>query len=232
MRALLFDLDGTLCDSATLHYQAWSHAAEVLRVPVPSWEEYTVECLRGQSRFEDLLDLGKVDAGTRSSLYGIKSRRFRRLAFDLLRPLAGVEKLWARANGLSLHMAVVSTARRRSVEDTLEVLHLPDPDLVIAREDVAYPKPDPAGYRLAAKKLGCAPIDCLAFEDSPAGIQATVAAGIPCLAMRSSVFTSQEQSKALLLLESLEDVELLSLKGSCIELRARGTALNCTESRD
>lgn len=225
LRALLFDVDGTLCESAALHHQAWAHVAGQLGVPVPSWQDYVAHCLRGQHRFEDLLDLRRTDAAVQSTLHELKSRAFRQMALDSLAPLAGVEGLWARVRALNIHLAVVSTARRRSVEDTLDILRLPYPDLVITREDVVHVKPDPAGYRLAAEKLRLDPKDCVAFEDSPAGIQAAVAAGIPCLAMSSPIFASKEQSGALLLLSSLEDVELISQGEGLAKLLARGAVL-------
>jgi len=48
---------------------------------------------------------------------------------------------------------------------------------MITAEDVKAGKPDPAGYLLAAKKLGVEPADCLIFEDATVGIQAAEAAG-------------------------------------------------------
>lgn len=225
LRALLFDVDGTLCESAALHHQAWARVARQLGIPVPSWQDYVAHCLRGQHRFEDLLDLSRMDAAVQSTLHELKSRAFRQTAFDSLAPTTGVEGLWARARALNIHIAVVSTARRRSVEDTLDILRLPYPDLIIAREDVTYVKPDPAGYRLAAAKLRLDPKDCVVFEDSPAGIQAAVAAGIPCLAISSPIFASEEQSGALLLLRSLKDVELISPGEGLAKLLARGAVL-------
>src|SRR3546814_15052387 len=53
------------------------------------------------------------------------------------------------------------------------------PPLVIGAEDVAKGKPAPDGFLAAAARLGVAPGDCLAWEDSPAGIAAASAAGMP-----------------------------------------------------
>src|SRR3546814_17609777 len=52
------------------------------------------------------------------------------------------------------------------------------PPLVIGAEDVAKGKPAPDGFLAAAARLGVAPGDCLAWEDSPAGIAAASAAGM------------------------------------------------------
>jgi sugar-phosphatase len=58
---------------------------------------------------------------------------------------------------------------------------IPEPSLMITAEDVKAGKPDPAGYLLAAKRLGLEPNDCLIFEDATVGIQAAEAAGAPLM---------------------------------------------------
>jgi sugar-phosphatase len=54
---------------------------------------------------------------------------------------------------------------------------IPQPLVMVTAEDVSAGKPDPAGYRLAAKRLGIEPADCLIFEDATVGILAAEAAG-------------------------------------------------------
>ena len=56
-------------------------------------------------------------------------------------------------------------------------------DIVLTREDVQHPKPDPEIYLLAARKLEVSPEDCLVLEDSPNGVRAGVAAGMNVLAV-------------------------------------------------
>ncbi|MNY26653.1 Fructose-1-phosphate phosphatase YqaB [compost metagenome] len=48
---------------------------------------------------------------------------------------------------------------------------------MITAEDVTVGKPDPAGYKLAARRLGVEPEQCLVFEDATVGILAAEAAG-------------------------------------------------------
>ncbi|MNR43069.1 Sugar phosphatase YfbT [compost metagenome] len=58
---------------------------------------------------------------------------------------------------------------------------IPEPDVMITAEDVSVGKPDPSGYRLAAKRLGVEISDCLVFEDATVGILAAEAAGADLL---------------------------------------------------
>ena len=56
-------------------------------------------------------------------------------------------------------------------------------DVVLTREDVQQPKPDPEIYLLAAQKLDVPPQECLVLEDSPTGVQAGLAAGMNVVAI-------------------------------------------------
>src|SRR3546814_4070957 len=74
--------------------------------------------------------------------------------------------------------AVVTSAPRALAYVRIAAAGLPMPPLVIGAEDVAKGKPAPDGFLAAAARLGVAPGDCLAWEDSPAGIAAASAAGM------------------------------------------------------
>ena len=55
-------------------------------------------------------------------------------------------------------------------------------DVIVDSSAVTTPKPDPAAYLFALEKLGEAPQNCVAVEDNVGGLQAAVAAGVPCVA--------------------------------------------------
>ncbi|WP_426007858.1 HAD-IA family hydrolase [Aeromonas salmonicida] len=73
--------------------------------------------------------------------------------------------------------ALVTSASQRVARHRLESAGLPLPTLLVGAEDVVHGKPDPEPYLLGAKGLGVAPVDCLVFEDAPAGIQSALRAG-------------------------------------------------------
>jgi sugar-phosphatase len=68
----------------------------------------------------------------------------------------------------------------------LALAGLPIPHVLISAEDTPRGKPDPAGYRLAAKRLLVLPADCLAIEDSPAGLRAAFAAGMATIGITNT----------------------------------------------
>ena len=73
--------------------------------------------------------------------------------------------------------AVVTSASAQLARARMTAAGLQPPELVITGDRVPRGKPDPAGYRLAAARLGFDAADCLVFEDAPAGIAAGQAAG-------------------------------------------------------
>jgi sugar-phosphatase len=84
-------------------------------------------------------------------------------------------------------LAVVSGAARTEIESVLAAAELtPFVSLVVAADDVAAGKPDPAGYVRALELLDCGPDQALAFEDSEAGVVAAKTAGLYCIALEGT----------------------------------------------
>jgi sugar-phosphatase len=86
---------------------------------------------------------------------------------------------WLPARG----WAVVTSATRAVAQARLAGAGLAAPPVLVAAEDVAAGKPDPAPYRVAAHRLGLDPSACLAIEDAPSGLASARAAGCRTLAL-------------------------------------------------
>jgi beta-phosphoglucomutase len=185
LKAILFDLDGTLANTDPLHYQTWQ---EILR-------DYGLEIDRTfyQSRIsgrlnpvivQDLLPQLSFEAG--QQLADDKEARFRDIALSLT-PLAGVLDLLAWVDTQGLKKALVTNAPRENVNFLLKVLKLADTfDRVMLAEEATAGKPDPACYQLVLSQLGISAKEAIAFEDSPSGIQAAVGAGIYTIGVAST----------------------------------------------
>jgi sugar-phosphatase len=81
---------------------------------------------------------------------------------------------------------VVTSAPLRVARRRLAVAGLPTPPLLIGAEDVGASKPDPEGFLHAARVLGVPIEECLAVEDSPAGIEAAARSGAAVLQVGSA----------------------------------------------
>jgi len=111
-----------------------------------------------------------------------------------------------RAIAAKVPVAIASNSPRDMLDHKLAATGLDAVvDAHLAIEDVTLPKPAPDMYLRAAQLLGAAPRDCLAVEDSEAGAQAAMAAGLNLIAVPS---LPGQDPRAHLRLDSLEDPQL------------------------
>jgi sugar-phosphatase len=82
--------------------------------------------------------------------------------------------------------AVATSGLRASATSRLRRAGLAIPGVLVCAEDVARGKPSPEAYLAAAAGLGVAPLDCLVFEDAPAGVQAAKAAGMTVIGLTTT----------------------------------------------
>jgi HAD superfamily hydrolase (TIGR01509 family) len=183
--ALLFDLDGTLAETDSLHLPTWVDVLSPYGVEVD--EEFYRESISGRSTskiVEDLLPDLPAEEGRK--LADAKEASFRERAREL-EPLPGLLDFMEEAKNRGLSLALVTNAPEENVEAILLALELGEFfDEVVLSDEVGPVKPDPAPYRAALDKLGVAPEEALAFEDSPSGIASAVGAGIPTVGIAST----------------------------------------------
>lgn len=113
-----------------------------------------------------------------------------------------------RARGIPL--AVATSSRHVHAEHHLGAAGLLDLfDTVVTRDDVTNPKPHPEPYLTAARRLGIAPADCIALEDSHAGVRAAHAAGMQTIMVPDLVVpTAEIEALGIAVMESLAHVHL------------------------
>jgi len=171
--AFLFDMDGTVLNSIAAAERIWSAWAVRHGVNVETFLP-TIHGVRA------------IDTITRLNLPGVDAEA--QAAFITEAEIEDVEGIveipGAAAFLKSLpadRWAMVTSAPRDLALRRMGAAGIPEPAVMITAEDVTAGKPDPAGYRLAARRLGLEPADCLIFEDATVGIQAAEAAGAPLM---------------------------------------------------
>ncbi len=184
-QALLFDLDGTLADTDSLHLPTWATVLKPHGIEVD--EELYRERISGRSNAKIAKDLVPgLSAEEIQAIADAKEEDFRERAVDL-EPLPGLVDFVGTARERGLRISLVTNAPKANVLAILAALGLHDAfDPVIVTDEVGIGKPDPAPYRTAIERLGIAPEDALAFEDSPSGISSAVGAGIPTIGIAST----------------------------------------------
>ena len=177
LKALIFDMDGTLVHSDPVHLEAFAAVLKDEGVAIDE-EIYRSKIIgrANEAIFASLLPHLPVD---RHEAYADeKEATFRRMATQL-KPLEGLLDLLDWAEGSGIKIALVTNAPRLNADHMLEVLGLAGRFKVeITIEEVERGKPDPLPYLTALERLGLKAEEAIAFEDSPSGMRAAKAAGL------------------------------------------------------
>lgn len=196
--AFLFDMDGTVLNSIAAAERVWAAWARRHGVDVESF----LPTIHGARAIDTIrrLNLPGVDAEAQSAF----------IAQAEIDDVEGIVQIPGAAAFLASmpaeRWAMVTSAPRDLAVRRLAAAGIPEPALMITAEDVTAGKPDPAGYRLAAKRLGLDARDCLIFEDAAVGIQAAEAAGAGLV-----IVTTTHQDSLETLHATIDSYESLSV---------------------
>jgi beta-phosphoglucomutase len=234
IQAMIFDLDGTLVRTERLKALSYARAAVEL-CPHQITEEGVVEAFKevvGRSRREVasfLVDRFNLEESARARMveFGVSApwQAFVHLRLQHYEAMLADPQL-LRDNQWLYNRALLEEAKRANckvglatmshcsqTQRVLEILELTGAfDFVATRDDVDHGKPDPEIYNLVAAELGVKPGSCLVIEDSPAGVEAAIAAGMWCIAV-TTPFTHQTVHAAQTLEERWIVDDPLALSG-------------------
>jgi len=173
---LIFDCDGTLVDTAPIHFFAVNEAMRPLGLEMAREWYFARVGLTPEALFAEYERVNgvKIDTEDLSRRYGpIFTANLDRA--EEIAVVAGV----ARANFRKVPMAVASNGHLKNVRATLEATGLlPLFETVVSADEVAKGKPAPDVFLEAARRIGIDPADCIVFEDSDEGLEAASRAGM------------------------------------------------------
>jgi HAD superfamily hydrolase (TIGR01509 family) len=187
LRAVLFDMDGTLVETEEYWGEAmFELAAQLGGRMSPEARAATVGSSMRRSMQILHADLGVVrtEEEVRADARWVEDRAAQLMAGGITwQP--GARDLLVAVRAAGLACALVTTTPRRIAEIVLRAIRedlAVDPfDLTICGDEVAARKPDPAPYRQAMAGLGVHPAECVVVEDSASGIASGLAAGVAVL---------------------------------------------------
>lgn len=186
VKALLFDLDGTLANTDPIHRQIWADLLAPLgyRVDRTFYQKHISGRLNPDIVRELLPHLPPEEEPEWSAA---KEAYFRQLAASQLQPMPGLMALLDWAGQCQLPTAVVTNAPRANADFVLQTLGITQRfDQVIIANELPVGKPDPLPYQEALRRLGLSPDGAIVFEDSTTGVRSAVAAGIPTVGIAST----------------------------------------------
>ncbi|RON50190.1 HAD-IA family hydrolase [Pseudomonas frederiksbergensis] len=177
-RAFLFDMDGTVLNSIAAAERIWTAWALRHGLDVETFLP-TIHGARA------------IDTINRQGLPGLDAEAEARFITEAeIEDVQGIVEVAGAARFLNSlpadQWAIVTSAPRALALRRMAAAGIPEPSVMVTAEDVKAGKPDPAGYRLAAQRLGLEVTQCLIFEDAAVGIQAAEAAEADLLVMTST----------------------------------------------
>ena len=168
-QVLLFDMDGTLVDSAAIVEDCWRrfasrHGLDAGAILAVSSGRPTIEVIAqfATPGMDPAAETARIEREELDRTEGIREIPGSRRLLESLDP-----GRWA----------VVTSAPRELARRRLVAAGLPVPQVLVGADDVTAGKPDPQGYRMAAEALGADPGEAVVFEDAEAGLLAGRAAG-------------------------------------------------------
>jgi len=193
-RAILFDLDGVIVDTAHLHYLAWKKIADSENIP---FDSHINERLKGVSRrksFEIILERATRSYSEQEieRLMQVKNDLYVGMLKTLSEKdiLPGISAFLAETHRAGYKTAIVSASRNTNTivrQIGLEGCF----DAVITGDHTKKSKPDPEGMLLASKQLAIAPESCVVIEDAAAGVKAAIEAGMRCIGIGDKTMLHQ-----------------------------------------
>lgn len=184
LKALLFDMDGTLVDSDPIHIAVFIDFLAERGVTLTE-AEYMAR-IHGRTNLEIFSDLLPDEDPREMDL--AKEAEYRRRVGDRMEPMPGLRDLIDAARKAELGLAVVTNGPRANLDAVLNATGLSDAFACgVTSNDVTNGKPDPVPYQRALDELGVAAGEALVFEDSPSGIRSGRAAGIEVIGLATSL---------------------------------------------
>jgi HAD superfamily hydrolase (TIGR01509 family) len=220
LRALIFDVDGTLADSEDAHRQAFNAAFAENGLPWRWGRLVYCELLKvagGRERIAHFVGLLEIPERDKSvlrrripAIQSCKTRHYARLVAEGRVPLRdGVERLIAEARAAGLRLAIASTTSRANIDALLAHAlgqNAVDWFEVIAASDFGgRKKPAVDIYEFVLVEMGLRAADCIAFEDSAIGLAAAKGAGLYTVVTPTFWTAEADLSAANLVLTSLRD---------------------------
>lgn len=229
LKALIFDVDGTLADTEMAHLSAFNHAFQEAgldwRWDVPLYK-HLLEVSGGQERirayWKSRGDLPQDISGsavdqTIARIHEIKTAAYEQAVQDgqvQMRP--GVLTLMSDAAQAGLALAIATTTSPVNIASLLKRTIGPDwrTHFAVVEDASTAPrkKPDPTVYRQTLARLGLPAAACLAVEDSANGLKAAMRAGLPTVITMNDFTAHHDFGGALRVLPSLEGIGLPHLR--------------------
>ena len=211
-KAIIWDMDGVIADTARHHYHAWQEAMQELGAVYTEADFRNNFGKRNDTIIRFILG-ASVTPDEIEKIAVAKEANFRRHARGNLTALPGVIALIKSSREHGFAQAIGSSAPLENIRLVMKELGIAEFfQAIVSGREVSEGKPSPLGFLLAAERLGVKPQKCIVIEDAVAGVSAAKRGGMACLAV-TNTNPESKLAEADLVVDSLEEVTASRLEG-------------------
>ena len=219
IKAIIFDFDGIITDSEPVHLKMFQQVLSELSISISKQEYYeTYLGMDDKGCFTTVLQAHGLDASLEviQSLIDKKAKFMMEYLKNSVFIYPGVVDFVNKAKD-RFRLAIASGALRHEIEFVLQKAGIGSAfDLIVSAEDVTYGKPDPECFNKALERLNdhsglrLTPVECVVIEDSIAGIEGALAAGMKCNAV-ANTYDSGRLTMADRIVRGLDEINVEDL---------------------
>ena len=224
LRAVIFDFDGVITDSESLHLRAFNQVLAQYDIEITE-EVYYKEYLGFTDRdcFESVVDINKLELDSEQVENLIKQKNviFDKLATNEATIFEGVPQFLQMLTDNKIRRAICSGALLADIQPILEKSQLGHFfEEIVSAEQIEKGKPDPEGFLLALKRLNegsqnpVAADECVVIEDSHWGLEAAIAAGMHTVGI-TNTYDAGQLTTAEKIIERFSELTIDDLKHLC-----------------
>jgi HAD superfamily hydrolase (TIGR01509 family) len=206
-QGVLWDMDGVILDSGSLHYDSWVVTMRKYFPEVPFSEDIFIQSFGKNNRLAIPTMVGyQPDPALVEEISDFKENLYREMLHGRIEFLPGVQELMQRFCESGIPQAVGTSAPSHNMELIRQELGLDDYLQSFISAAKMPSKPDPAVFLSAAQAISVAPEHCVVFEDAVAGVQAGKTAGAAVIAV-TTTNPREQLTMADLVLERLDEID-------------------------
>ena len=196
IKAVIFDMDGTLFDTQCVYAAAWRSAGRELELPVERVEVAVRACTgRNAKDTKEYFERRMADLITYEDFIAVRIRHYD----EAIERMGGVPKKpgldelmnYLKQNGYKIALGT-ATRRERTLENLTRTGILDYFDVLVTGDIVSHGKPHPETFLTAAELLGVKPEECMGVEDSFNGVNSIHAAGMFTVMIPDTVMPTPE----------------------------------------
>jgi HAD superfamily hydrolase (TIGR01549 family) len=197
MRALIFDLDGTLVDTVYAHIFAWQRALAEAGMPLEGWRIHRKIGMSGGLFTRAVArELGReINPAAEASLQHRHGEIFRQLLPER-RPLPGAIDLIQFLYTSNILFGIATSGNRPEINASLEVLGISTETVIVERGSVARAKPEPDLFLACQQRMGIGVNECYVVGDAVWDLLAARRAGMLSIGLLSGGYGEAELSQA------------------------------------